>query len=47
MFKDFVSEEPRTYGFKIGRLIASSLSGFIAGIIGGMVMAWILINYGI
>ncbi|MDP3734923.1 MAG: hypothetical protein Q8R39_00655 [bacterium] len=28
---DFVSRESRVYRFKIGTVIASSLSGFIAG----------------
>jgi len=29
--KDFVSEEPRQYHFKMGQVIASSLSGVVAG----------------
>lgn len=32
-FRDFVSEENRPFKFKIGRVLASSLSGFIAGTI--------------
>jgi len=31
--KDFVSEEPRAFRFKMGRVLASSLAGFIAGVI--------------
>jgi hypothetical protein len=31
--EDFVSQEPRTFRFKIGRLLASSLAGFIAGVV--------------
>jgi len=31
--KDFVSGEERHFQFKIGNMLASSLSGFIAGII--------------
>ncbi|KKU04864.1 MAG: hypothetical protein UX07_C0025G0005 [Parcubacteria group bacterium GW2011_GWA2_45_30] len=31
--RDFISEEPREYGFKLGSTIASALSGFIAGVI--------------
>ena len=30
---DFVSNDPKKYEWKIGRVLASSLSGFIAGII--------------
>mgnify|MGYP001579990346 FL=1 len=29
--RDFVSEEQRFYAFKIGKTIASSLAGFVAG----------------
>lgn len=31
MPSDFISEEKRSYKFKIGKIIASSLSGFVAG----------------
>ncbi len=31
--RDFVSEESREYKFKIGTVVASSLTGFIAGFI--------------
>ena len=31
--KDFVSEDPRKFHFRIGRLLASSLAGFVAGVI--------------
>ena len=38
---DFVSKEPRRFKFKIGTVIASSLSGFIAGaLLTGI--AWLL-----
>ncbi len=33
LLKDFVSREPRDFSFKIGRDLASSLSGFITGAI--------------
>ncbi|HEY5587865.1 MAG TPA: hypothetical protein VIK86_02800 [Candidatus Paceibacterota bacterium] len=33
LLKDFVSKEPRDFSFKIGRDLASSLSGFITGVI--------------
>ncbi|MEK7464668.1 MAG: hypothetical protein AAB617_02730 [Patescibacteria group bacterium] len=32
-FRDFVSEEERQYRYRIGKLLASSLSGFVAGVI--------------
>ena len=31
--RNFISRDPRTFRFKIGRLLASSLAGFIAGVI--------------
>ncbi|MCK4805777.1 MAG: hypothetical protein KAS91_01155 [Candidatus Pacebacteria bacterium] len=31
--RDFISEEQRDFKFRIGETLASSLSGFIAGII--------------
>ncbi len=31
--QDFVSGESRTFHFKIGKMLASSLTGFIAGVI--------------
>jgi hypothetical protein len=33
LFRDFISEEQRQFKFKIGKTLASSLSGFIAGVI--------------
>jgi hypothetical protein len=33
MFNDFISKEKRSYKFKIGSTIASSLTGFIFGVI--------------
>jgi hypothetical protein len=33
LLKDFVSKEPRDFSFKVGRDLASSLSGFISGAI--------------
>ena len=38
---DFISKENRQYKFKIGTLIASSLSGFIAGVLLTSI-AWLL-----
>lgn len=31
--EDFISNDPKTFEWKIGHVLASSLSGFIAGII--------------
>lgn len=41
IIKDFVSDDPRQYRMRIGRVVASSLSGFIAGMIGGGVAVWV------
>lgn len=31
--EDFVSHDPKEFQFKIGKILASSLSGFIAGLL--------------
>lgn len=31
--KEFTEEGPRDFNFKIGKILASSLSGFIAGVV--------------
>ncbi|MFA5360633.1 MAG: hypothetical protein WC320_01510 [Candidatus Paceibacterota bacterium] len=31
--RDFISKEERDFNFKIGKILASSLSGFIAGVL--------------
>lgn len=41
--RDFISEENRQYNFKIGAVIASSLSGFIAGFVVASII-WVLIK---
>ena len=38
---EFVSNEQRDFRFKLGTLIASSLSGFITGVIAASI-AWLL-----
>jgi len=40
---DFVTDDNREYKFKLGRIVASSLSGFIAGAVGGAVVAYLLV----
>lgn len=42
--RDFVSEEPRRYAFKIGRTVASSLSGFVVGVICASIVWMYAIN---
>lgn len=37
---DFVSNEPRTFRFKLGRAVASSLSGFVAGVLAASIV-WV------
>lgn len=41
--KDFVSEEERYFKFKIGKMLASSLSGFVAGVVITSIF-WIIMN---
>lgn len=33
LFRDFISYENREYSFKIGKTVASSLTGFLMGVI--------------
>lgn len=39
--QDFVSQEKRTFRLRIGRILASSLTGFIAGVIVASIL-WIV-----
>lgn len=39
--KDFVSNESREYKFRIGRQLASALSGFIAGFIASSIVWYV------
>lgn len=41
--RDFISKEDRDFRFKIGQLLASSLSGFIAGLI-VMGIIWVVVS---
>ncbi len=43
--RDFVSGESREYKFKIGKLVASSLAGFICGVLGTSIV-WIIMIQG-
>jgi len=43
--RDFVSEEKREYRFKIGQLLASALSGFLAGVIVASIVWMIALQY--
>ncbi len=36
--RDFISEEPRKFKFKIGKLLASPLSGLVAGVISASIL---------
>ncbi len=41
--RDFISEDSREYTFKIGTMVASSLSGFICGfVVAGIIFAVVL-----
>lgn len=39
---EFVSKESRQYHFKVGTVIASSLAGFVSGIIFGGIAVWLI-----
>ena len=41
---EFTSNEPGTFKFKMGRVIVSSLSGFIAGVVFASII-WVLAIY--
>ncbi len=43
--RDFISEENRKYKFKFGHLVASSLSGFICGVIIATIIWMIAFKY--
>jgi hypothetical protein len=38
---DFISSEPRTFRFRLGRALASSLSGFVAGVLAASIV-WVV-----
>ncbi len=40
IFREFISQESRKFKFKIGHHIASSLSGFVAGVVAASIV-WI------
>ncbi len=42
ILKEFVSKEKRSFKYRIGQAIASSLSGFIAGIIVTLIIIFAL-----
>ncbi|OHA52201.1 MAG: hypothetical protein A3A97_04825 [Candidatus Terrybacteria bacterium RIFCSPLOWO2_01_FULL_40_23] len=44
IYQDFVSGEANTYHWTVGRKIATSLSGFVAGFFAGLLAAWIMQN---
>jgi len=43
--QDFISEENREYRFKFGHLLASSLSGFICGVISASIIWVVALKY--
>lgn len=43
--QEFISPETRSYRFQIGRHIASSLSGFIAGVISASIVWYLIVYY--
>ena len=45
IIRDFISEENREYKFRFGHLLASSLSGFIAGVVSATIVWMIALQY--
>jgi hypothetical protein len=43
--KEFISEERRKFKWQIGRTIASSLSGFLAGLIVAAILFFAFFNF--
>jgi hypothetical protein len=44
LLRDFVSNEQRTYNFRLGQVVASALTGFLAGLISASII-WMLALY--
>jgi len=44
ILRDFVSHEQRQYNFKLGQVVASALTGFLAGLISASII-WMLALY--
>jgi len=44
LINDFVSWEERVFKFKLGKVLASALSGFIAGVVFAS-LVWIIATY--
>lgn len=42
--RDFISEENRDFKFKLGKTIASSLTGFVAGLIVATILWFLWFN---
>jgi riboflavin transporter FmnP len=47
IFRDFISYENRNYPLKIGRTVASSLTGFIVGAVASHIVWMTVINYSV
>jgi hypothetical protein len=45
ILSEFVSDEKRDYKFKLGRMIASSLAGFVAGAIVASIVWYVALAY--
>jgi len=44
IFNDFISQENKSYNFRLGTIIASSLTGFICGAVVVSIFWYILFN---
>lgn len=47
IFRDFISYENRSYQHKIGRTVASSLTGFIVGALASHIIWMTVIDYSV
>lgn len=45
LLRDFISYENRDYPFKVGRTIASSLTGFVVGIVAANIVWTTTVKY--
>lgn len=45
IFSDFISKENRKYKYKLGKTVASSLSGFICGVTVASIIWYVAIKF--
>lgn len=45
IIRDFISDEKRNYKFKLGQMVASSLTGFIVGVVSASIIWMVALKY--